>query len=198
MDAQQLVFPGDIVFGIRLLDMRGNSSVTGPGSLTIASGAEVAFNHSSTIPGSVTVDGTLTLTDPALTLTINGTLELNAGGILNNPGAVRVGSFVRNGGIINGHDPVGLSGGGLVRIEQLRFDGTGEAGGGIAAAGSSRSVVLRWRGPPGQSFTIDASTNLVRWTAVAAAIRQSAPGVFEGRLSVPGTGAQFFRVRLSK
>jgi len=76
--ANRIALEGSITSGIGLLEMSGSSSISGAFTLTVASGSTLRFDHSSTIPGSITVEGTLTLTSPSVVVTINGRLTLNA------------------------------------------------------------------------------------------------------------------------
>jgi hypothetical protein len=66
----RLALSGNVVVGIGILDFLSSSSITGTNLLTIAPGSTVSFDHDSTIPGSVTVDGTLTVSSASATLTI--------------------------------------------------------------------------------------------------------------------------------
>jgi hypothetical protein len=157
----------------------------------------VSVDHNAAMPGSVTVNGTLTVSSASVTLTINGTLTLNAGGVLNNPGTVRVGAFVNNGGTINGNPPVMLSlGPTLLRIDQLQVMGQSAGATGLHGdVATGRTLVLKWRAAPGDRFVVESSQNLQTWAEDAWTIIETSPGTFEATLPADQAGPRFYRLR---
>ncbi|HKS37831.1 MAG TPA: hypothetical protein VJW76_11615, partial [Verrucomicrobiae bacterium] len=191
----------NVTWGIGLLDMTGSSTITGAFTLTVSTGSVLRYNHSSTIPGSVTVDGTLQLTSSSVTLVINGLLTLNAGGTLNNPGTIQVGigEFINNGGTIIGNPPQQIGGTSTaLQISGIQIIGSQASSLQKAQAVSpSRDVLISWSGRTRQGFVIETSTDLGRWKEASVVITEIAPGAYQGRLTTPVEGQQFFRVRLA-
>jgi hypothetical protein len=195
--ASRLVLTEDVTWGIALADMTGTSSITGPFTLTIAPGATVRFNHTSTIPGSVTVEGTFTLTGAGVTVTIDGALTLDAGGTLNNPGTVRVGAFIDNGGTIVGNAPVLMSfAPSSIFIGGLDLGETAQPGAPrVMAVSQPGDLVLCWKGPAEGLFVIESSSNLFLWVEVPVTIVEETPGHYLGAVANPSDRPLFFRVR---
>jgi hypothetical protein len=189
--ANRIALEGSITSGIGLLEMSGSSSISGAFTLTVASGSTLRFDHSSTIPGSITVEGTLTLTSPSVVVTINGRLTLNAGGVLNNPGTIRVGigEFINNGGTINGTPPQDLAGTSVpLQISGISITETPSTT--LAKArqnGHARELVISisWSGRRGPSYAIETSADLVHWAVVAGTITEVASGSYQGRMTMP-------------
>jgi hypothetical protein len=94
------------------LNLTGTSTMAGQGRFAVDAGATFWMDHSVTFPGTVDLDGTMTLSQPGITNQINAALTLGATGTLNNPGTVRAGFYFDLGGTINGNTPVIIGEGG--------------------------------------------------------------------------------------
>lgn len=133
--------------------------------------------------------GAFRTTSASITFTIAGTLTLESSGTLDNPGVIRAGTFVNNGGTILGNAPVALSG---LRIQELNLEPAGTAGAGGAASG--QFLTLIWVGPPRQTFLIESSADLRQWNTVPATVTEETPGRYQARLARPLGSARFYRV----
>jgi hypothetical protein len=146
-----------------------------------------------TFPGAVQVRGGFKTTSASVTVQISGTLTLQNGAVLENPGTIRVGAFVNNGGTIIGNAPI--VGAGDLRIEAISLvsaqgdpslEGLGET--------PAASVVLRWRGQPGGAFVVEGSPDMRSWSSVSAVIQETPPGFYSGTLSKAAGENRFFRL----
>jgi len=194
--SNRAVFDGDVTLNGGLLNLIENSSLAGTNLLTIANGAAFGLDHSLTFPGSITVDGALTLASSSVTFAIQGALTLDASGTLNNPGAIVAGAFVNNGGVINGHAPAlhPL----VLRIIRAALPGALPHVGAetdAAVSPASRNVVLDCLGAPGQPFTVETSLDLVHWRSVEATCQETSLGHFRVSASAPEAARSFFRLR---
>ena len=165
----------------------------------VCSGATLYVDHSLAFPGSVTVDGTLTLASGGVSLGIQGILTLDASGTINNPGAISAGSFVNNGGVINGNAP---DSNGLVVLRITRVAVVGptpqsQVRNPSTATPRPRTVSLECQGLPGHTFTVETSLDLRQWQPIAAECTETSPGVFRVSVSVPDADRRFFRLRTS-
>jgi len=195
----RIALTSDVAFGIGLLDMTGNSSISGAFTLTLAPGTTLRFNHSTTLPGSLTVNGTLLIASSSVTLTINGILTLQPAGSLDNPGTVRVGAFVNNAPPANiiGNPPVPIGGFAAPQINGIQLVSPGAVGVQKAQIENSvREVRIEWIGASGQKFALETSADLKRWQETTATIVELVPGSYQARLALPSNARQFFRLRL--
>jgi hypothetical protein len=177
----------------------GGATLTGAFNLANGPGGTITVSKTMTFPGSMTIAGVLTIGDASFTATINSTLTLEATGVLNNPGTVRVAQFVNNGGTINGNPPLLLvPGPSPLRIERILLADSAAGGGGageVRPAGSGQVVVLKWRATPGERFGIESTTDLRTWTDLAAVVSETGPGSFEAALPAEGVALRFYRLR---
>jgi hypothetical protein len=193
--SNRLIISGTSVLLAGVLDFRGSSSIAGSGTLlTINPGATLQFDHSSTVPISLTVAGTLTIANAGTTLTVQETLTLESTGTINNPGTLRVGSFVNNGGTINGNPPVALSG---VRIERIALDFSGSiAPQRLTRSAGSSGVLLEWRGPSGQRFSVESADTIGTWRSRQVEVIEFSSGRYRAIVPWTGGGRAFYRVQL--
>ncbi|MBI2926300.1 MAG: hypothetical protein HYY24_11420, partial [Verrucomicrobia bacterium] len=191
----------DIDLGGLQVVFESSASVAGVFQISNTPGGTITFDKSMTIPGSVKIAGAMTLSTASLIVTINGTLTLEASGVLNNPGTVRAGLFVNNGGTINGNAPGQIGGASLsaLRIDEIRVVGSGAASvKSQRAEASDREVLLRWSAKPGEQFVVEVSLDLARWSVQAAAVREVKPGQYEGNVKTAGQSPAFFRLRTAE
>jgi hypothetical protein len=83
-----------------------------------------------------------------------------------------------------------------LRIEQVAFEPP--AAEALVAAGLQAvpaRLVLRWHGAAGQSFAVESSEDLRRWSQVQAAVDEPAPGSYVGRCDGSPAKQRFFRIR---
>jgi hypothetical protein len=202
--AGTLRFQSPIVVGAPLdfstlnVVFEGGATLTGAFNLANSPGGTITVSKTMTFPGSMTIAGVLTIGDATLTATINSTLTLEATGVLNNPGTVRVAQFVNNGGTINGNPPVLLApspGPVVVQIQVTNVAGEGTGPGDVRATGSDRLVTLKWRAAPGDHFIIQSSVDLQQWTNLPAMITKEESGEFEAILSTGDGSGKFYRLR---
>jgi len=188
----RLILDGNTALGIGLADFLNSSSLVSSNTLTIAPGATVRFDHSSTINGPVIVNGTLTLNNASATLRINAALTLNAAGTINNSGTLSVAAFVNNGGTINGNAPVvgGLS---ALRISEIQLFSITLT----ASTAVEKQMVLKWSAAPARIFAVECSSNLTVWAEQQADIREITPGQYKADLGTTVGSNRFFRVRQS-
>ncbi|MCL4177942.1 MAG: Ig-like domain-containing protein [Verrucomicrobia bacterium] len=193
--ANILAVNGTATSAVALLDLVDSSQVTGSGTLTIADGSTWQINNNITIPGSVIVHGTFKLTANSVTVTVQGTLVLEANGTINNPGTLRVGEFIDNGGTLIGNPPL-VIGPQSVRIDSIELiPGSPLLLQPRSHLPGALTVILRWQAAPGQSFNIEASSDLMAWTDIAADIAEIEPGVYQARLTVAGWPDGFFQLK---
>jgi hypothetical protein len=175
-----------------------SASVSGVFSLSCEPGGSITFSKSMTIPGFVSVAGTLTVGAANLTVTISETLTLEATGVISNPGTLQVGVFVDNGGTIIGNAPViiGLAAP-VFAISRVQFEGgsttTSEAG--LAFATVPEILVLRWKSRPSETFVVESSPDLRDWQDMAASIDEVPAGDYEAWIFAPSDPQCFFRIR---
>jgi hypothetical protein len=193
--ANRVVLVGDQTLGGGTLNLYGSSSLVGTNLFIIASGAAVGLDHSTTFPGSLTVNGALTLTAATILFNVDGTLTLDTGGVINNPGTIRVGVFANNGGIIVGNAPTIRTGLGPLSIVGLTLTGGSQTQGREAMAAVSPSAVLDCRGLPGQNFVVESSVDCVHWSRVPTAVQEYSPGRFRASVPMGNGGRLFFRLQ---
>jgi hypothetical protein len=195
--SNQLHFDGDVTLGGITWQVFGSSALSGASAVTIAEGAIVVIDHTTTFPGSMNVQGALTIQNASTTFTISGTLTLEATGIIANPGTIRAGAFVDNGGTIVGNAPVLLGPPGPLAFTGILFSDERVPAGGASMTGgtlSDTSVVLKWRGPAARQFQVQSSSDLRTWSSETVLIVESSPGFFEARVNASRIGRRFFRV----
>jgi hypothetical protein len=197
--SNRLLLSAEVTLSVGLLDFASASSTAGTNTLTIAIGSTMRFDHTASVPGSIRVDGTLTLIGSPVTLTIIGTLTLDSTGVINNSDTIRAGSFVKTGGTINGNAPV-VTGPlvELILIDRIQLDRAGTSlPNGSPAVAKPGTVTLTWRARPGTHFVIESSGSLRTWTTQASAIvHEINPGVFHGTVTLSGTKAGYYRLRV--
>ncbi|HYG23696.1 MAG TPA: carboxypeptidase regulatory-like domain-containing protein [Verrucomicrobiae bacterium] len=187
-------------FGTLQVTFSNSGAMQGAVELSNEPGGSITFTRTTTFPGSLRIGGTLTIAAPDVTLTINGNLTLEPGSFLNNPGQVRVlGNYFGDGSNIAGNAPVKI-GAMLPSILTLTAVKPGAPavvpnGFGIVTA-PQVEVRLRWTGPAGMQFAVEASTDFTQWNTANAEIVELAPGQFEARVQVPAGSRAFFRTRL--
>jgi hypothetical protein len=177
---------------------QGAASITGEVTLTVGEGGTLTFAKSMTVPGSVIVEGTLTLSADNLTVTINGTLTLEATGTLNNPGTLNVGVFADNGGTVVGNAPVeiGASPSSItIQAFQLEHDAQSSSVHVHLRRPPLVRVILSVEAPSGAILSVETSEDLRSWAEVEAVVVEPTPGRHEIELTEPSTGRSFFRVR---
>jgi hypothetical protein len=188
----------DVDFGGLQVVFESSASVAGVFQIANTPGGTITFDKSMTIPGSVKIAGAMTLSSASLTVTVNGTLTLEASGVLNNPGAVRAGLFVDNGGTINGNAPVQIGGASpsALRIGEIRLLSGNDGLGPVAKLHSSqRRILIRWTAAADGQFELETSADLIRWSTQAATIHEVEPGQYEGRVEGVAQTRGFFRLR---
>ena len=195
----------DVTSGMGLISLTGSSSISGTATLTVGPGSTLRYDHSSTLPGNLTINGTLLVANSSTTLSIEGILTLNAGGTIDNSAAgvipVGPGKFVNNGGTIVGNPPV-ISGPGLktllpaLRIVRMTFvEGTApHLAGRKEHPVNSRRMTLECLGASGQPVVVETSTDLRGWSATSADVQETQPGRYRATLTIIGNGPIFFRV----
>jgi hypothetical protein len=196
--SSHLTLAADLSVAIGLLDFTGISGISGTSLLSIPNGSILRFDHNSTFGGSITLDGTLTLTDSSVTFTINGTLTLDASGFLNNPGNLKVGAFVNNAppDHIIGNPPVGLSASPPLRILAIELSPSSGGVQKVAGIPASRDVILSCGGLIGQRFVIEKSTDLTHWSNEGGVTNQFGSGTIQVRIPPTSAAAGFYRLRL--
>jgi hypothetical protein len=195
--SNRLVMTGNAGLTGGTWDFQGSSSIAGSGLLTVGTNALLHFDHSVTMPGSLTVAGTLTLANAAVTLQVNGSLTLAATGAINNPGTVRAGAFVNQGGTITGNAPVVSGGLGtqslrINRITVARGQGIGSGQAGLATQGQ---VIISWSSAPGLRFVVESGVNCVSWRPESAVILETVPGEYQGTITTARDPCRYFRLR---
>ncbi len=194
----RVVIAGNVTLGGGLLSLVGGSVLAGTNLLTIANGATLQLDHSATFPGSVTVDGTLTLASSGVTFGIQGTLTLGASGTINNPGAILAGAFADNGGAINGNAPAGHPlAVRIIRVALAASLGQSEVRTPFPASSGLRTVNLDCLGAPGQRFILETSLDLLQWRPITANFLETSPGRFHISAPVPDAPRRFFRLRIA-
>ena len=198
----RIALTGDVTVGIGLINLTGASAITGGFMLTVAPGSTLRFDHSSIIPGSVTVDGTLLIASSSVTLTVSGTLTLDASGTLDNAALgriqVAVGRFINNGGTIIGNPPESF-GGVALAPQILEIAAINPATGGLRLAQASPTpdqLRISWSGRSHCAFVIEASNDLAHWSEVPGTVLEVTSGLYEGRLTRASRTHQFFRIRM--
>jgi len=192
----RLALGTDVNFGTLDLVSRDSASVIGNFKLSNSPGGTFLFAGSSTIAGSVEIGGALTLGQANITLQINGTLTLAASGTLNNPGTVRVGSFLNNGGTVNGNTPIILGGAALqaVRITQIELIDRSRVS--VQHLPSFEApAVLSWSTEPRRNFAIQISHDLVHWHPHLAAVLETSPGFYQSYVTVLVHQPCYFRLQ---
>jgi hypothetical protein len=185
----------DIDFGALNVILEGSATLSGDYLLSNRPDGTITFAKSMTVPGSLRIEGTLSLSSTSLTVTISGTLTLETGGVLNNPGTLRVGAFVDNGGTLIGNSPV-VIGPQSVRIDSIELiPGSPSLLQPQSRAPGALTIILRWQAAPGQRFTIEASSDLMAWREIASDIAEIDPGVYQARLTVAGWPDGFFQLK---
>ena len=188
----------NVDFGTLNVLFEGSASVSGAYVMSNADGGTITFAQSMTIPGSMTIAGTLALANSGLTVTINGTLTLEATGVLNNPGTVRVGAFVNNEGTIIGNAPVvvGLGPKALRIITITLTDPPPVSPQSARSTAAPREVVLSWFSGRAQRFVVEISNDLLQWREAPTTSVDLDAGTYEARLQLPSDAQGFFRVRV--
>jgi hypothetical protein len=193
----RLLLLADVSSGISM-DFSGVSIIAGANLLTVATGTLLRFDHTTIIPGSVTVEGTLAVIGSPVTLSISGTLTLAGTGSINNSDTIRVGVFVNLGGAITGNAPVVVG----PAIQPLRIDHiqlTRPITSGATPAPTIKSpetITLTWMAKPGSHFIIETSTGLKRWAEQPATVLETSPGVFHATFLLGGSKMDFYRLRV--
>ncbi len=197
--ATPVVVEGEADWGGWFVTMKPGVSMTGSAGVGNRPGGRIQVTTSLTVPGDLTIGGVLDV-NAGVTLTVPGTLRLLAGGTINNQGTIVPGTFVNEGGIVNG-GPLGLRGPVSIAIEELRLpsapgEGTvralrGPSGGGM------EGFVLRWRGPAGRSFEVESSVDVRSWGKRVADVRELGAGLYEARLPGSLGVREYFRVRMA-
>ena len=201
----RLLILGNATLADGALRLTGTSTMAGYGRLLVATGATFWTDHSVTFPGTLDVDGTMTLSHAAITAQVNAALTLSTLGTLNNPGTVRAGFFLNLGGIIHGNTPVLIGVAGAPQIDfapgWLRIDGVAleTTNAGVASKRSATdadvTIVLFWPGPPGLTFEVEMSNDLTGWSVAPADIQETAPGLYRGKVPSRSESAHYFRLR---
>lgn len=185
-------------FGGLTTGFENSAFVTGPWAISNAPGGTLLFSRTLTLPGDVTIGGTMTLGTGNISVTISNTLTLLTGAILNNPGVVRAGAFVDEGGTVNGnppdlmHPPAPLPP--IVQIE-LRAQAVSGGGSSVRVASSSQQIVLKWHAAPGDRFTVQTSADLRNWSDLPVQALERRPGAFEAEVRAPVAKTAFYRLR---
>jgi len=187
----------DVNFGTLNIVFEDSATLSGNYLLSNSPGGTITFAKSMTIPGSMTIAGTLSLADSSLTVTISGTFTLEPTGVLNNPGTLRAGAFVDNGGTIVGNEPVtiGLGSTGFC-IDEIRIERSAMSTA-SARPGASWTfhVTLTWRAEDTHGVVIETSRDLRNWFEQSAVVREVAPGSFEATLDAPADTSCYFRIK---
>ena len=160
-------------------------------------GGAFLFTHSSTVPGSLEIGGSLTLAEANLTLQINGTLTLDSSGVLNNPGTVQAGAFLNNGGTVNGNAPIIIGGVGpqSVRISGIELIDRGRVSiQDFPALAALPDAMVFWSAEPQRSFRVQMSHDLVHWSAQEASVIEGSPGFYQACITVQNDRPCYFRL----
>jgi hypothetical protein len=190
----QLLMDTDVDFGNATVSFTGSSTITGSFRLSNSPGGVFSIDHDMTISGSMTIGGRLVLTTAQLTVSILRDLTLLPNGTIDNPGALRVGTFTDNGGTVVGNEPIIVGPPvGQARIVALTFPPLSGASRSRFSE-SSLAVQLTWETAGNERFALQYSHDFVRWQTVAASVRQIAPGHFQAELNLKEYDACFFRV----
>ncbi|MGV3771475.1 MAG: LamG-like jellyroll fold domain-containing protein [Verrucomicrobiales bacterium] len=186
----------DLSFGALNVTLEGNASVSGNFLISNSMGGVILVKKSMTIPGSLSIGGELEIAAANLTLTINGTLTLQSGGVITNPGVLRTGNFVNLGGTIEGNAPV-VVGGSIATINSIQLM---DASSGAVLRPNSVAITtsLQFSGAAGQSYAVEASSNLQTWVSVASQIQEISPGKYQAALTTSKSVALYFRVKQLK
>jgi len=192
----RIVLGADITLGIALLSLIDSSSVAGTFFMTVSSGSTLQINHSTTIPGSLRIEGAFVNSSSSATIVISDTLILAAGGTLNNAGTIKVapGKFIDEGGTIIGNPPQegSLSG------ASLRFlDGESQFVVGIQKLRSANETtcLISWTSDSGGEFVIESSTDLKNWVSSPSVPIERSAGAYNATVQIPLQDHRFFRIR---
>jgi hypothetical protein len=190
-----LTLLGSMSFGTLNVIFEGGATVSGNFPIANSAGGTITVNKTMTFPGSMTIAGELLVGSASHTVTINGTLTLEATGLINNPGTIRVGEFVDHGGTIEGNPPVLIAAAPFFSIESITIEeDEGVAAQGAESRNQNRHLVLRWSAVAGGSFALESSNDLAIWTEQPAGIEEVAPGQYRAVLA-PAESKAFLRLR---
>ena len=193
-----LSIDSNLDFGTLHVFFGNGSSIEGSFALLNQPGGTITIARNNlTVPGSMSVGGTLVLSDAAFVLSIDETLTLLSTGTIDNPGTIHVGSFVDQGGIIDGTPPEEIG------LEQLRIDSIkileADTDGLVVAAveGGDQSLTLKllWTGDGASMVSVEESSDLRDWRRAEATILEGEDGMFEATLRASTRSARFFRLR---
>jgi len=180
------------------LNLVGSTTVGGPGLLTILAKGTLSIDHSLTIPGSVDNFGALVIANNSTTLSILGTLTLESGGLLNNPGTVKTHAYLNIGGTIIGNAPIGGALMSDLSIGLALSNGRGSTEAlAPSVTGPGRTAVLTWTGPPAATFVLETSADVQHWVPAATTVREIIPGRYQAVIGPGDRSAAFFRFKLA-
>jgi Tol biopolymer transport system component/protocatechuate 3,4-dioxygenase beta subunit len=203
--ASRLVLAADVAFGPLQAVFTDSSAVLGNFTLSNGPGGLFLFDHTTTVPGSLTVGGTLHVAGAGTILTIERSLRVLASGAVVNDGTLRVGAFqLDDGATYSGAPPVVLglpAGGSLARapvIREIRRTPLPAAAAAAAAGLAPGSALLEivWESTPASEarFHIETTTDLIHWRRVATQIERLTDGTFRTGIPVPASPVCIVRV----
>ncbi|MFO1460690.1 MAG: hypothetical protein U1G08_14955 [Verrucomicrobiota bacterium] len=193
LDGIELELQSAVDFGVLSVTFRGASSVTGNFPISNSPGGELVLERDLTIPGDLNIGGILRLVGTDRQGVVGGTLTLAATGTIENPGVLRVGAFVDQGGTVNGNAPLvtGLIAHNTAVITSIRRE---RAPAGVGPS-TETALIIGWKAISMVNFVAESSDDLVHWKIVSGEPSVVGPASFETRVAVPAGSQRFIRIR---
>ena len=193
VDGVELELQTGVDFGALSVTFRGASTVTGDFPISNSPGGELVLERDLTIPGDLNIGGVLRLVGASRKGVVGRTLTLAATGTIENPGVLRVGAFVDQGGTVIGNAPVvaGFASGNTAVITSIRRERTA---GGIGPS-TETALIIGWKAPSVANFVAESSDDLVHWSVIPGEPSIVGPADFETRVAVPPGSQRFIRIR---